>query len=102
MHRERILVRRYDITKGDFTTLGGVVVGGDGGDMLGGREQAYENDLVWCPVCKTMGRIVCVGPRLVMTGPDARQAALSDDLCVCGCEPSPRLMPSQRSSYMDV
>jgi uncharacterized Zn-binding protein involved in type VI secretion len=96
------LVRRYDITKEDLTTAGGTVAGGDGSDLLAGREQAYENDAVWCPECKTMGRIVCVGPRLSMTGPDGREAALSEDLCVCRCDPSPRLIPSQHSSYVDV
>ena len=76
------MTRRYDIVKGDTTTTGGVVLGGDSNDTLNGREQAYENDPVWCPVCKTVGRIVCTGKRWSMTGPDGREAALSDDLCV--------------------
>lgn len=29
--------------------------GGDAHDLLGGREQAYEPDPIWCPVRKTMG-----------------------------------------------
>jgi uncharacterized Zn-binding protein involved in type VI secretion len=95
-------VRRYDILKGDRTTAGGTVEGGDGNDRVNNREQAYEDDPVWCPACKTMGRIVCYGPRLSMKGPDGREGALSDDLCVCGCNPSPRLIPSQYASYMDV
>jgi uncharacterized Zn-binding protein involved in type VI secretion len=101
-NKEQDLIRRYDITKGDSTSVGGMVMGGDGADLLGGREQAYENDPVWCPVCKTMGKIVCTGKRLSMIGPDGREAALSDDLCVCRCTPSPLLMPSQHVSYMDV
>lgn len=96
------MVRRFDITEGDSTTVGGVVGEGDGNDLLGGRKQAYENDPVWCPACKTMGRIVCVGPRLPMTGPDGREAALGDDLCVCRCDPSPRLISTQHSSYVDI
>ncbi|WP_183035308.1 PAAR domain-containing protein [Cupriavidus sp. UME77] len=96
------MTKRYDITRGDATTSGGTVEGGRRDDKVGDREQAYEGDPVWCPVCKTMGRIVCAGPRLSMTGPDGRQAALSDDLCVCRCDPSPRLIPSQHASYMDV
>lgn len=95
-------MRRYDIIKGDKTSVGGTVEGGDATDKVGDRDQAYENDPVWCPVCKTMGRIVGVGPRVPMTSPDGRQAALSDDLCVCGCDPSPFLIPSQYSSYMDM
>jgi uncharacterized Zn-binding protein involved in type VI secretion len=101
-HKEQILVRRYDIKKGDSTSVGGIVVGGDGTDLLGGREQAYEHDPVWCPVCKTMGKIVCVGPRLPMIGPDGREAALSEDLCVCRCAPRPFLIPSQHVSYVDA
>lgn len=96
------MARRYDILKGDRTTAGGTVEGGDGNDRVRDREQAYENDPVWCPACDTMGRIVCTGPRLSMTSPDGREAALSDDLCVCHCTPSPLLLPSQYTSYMDA
>ncbi|MCG5076155.1 PAAR domain-containing protein [Paraburkholderia tagetis] len=96
------MTRRYDIVKGDTTTTGGVVLGGDSNDTLNGREQAYENDPVWCPVCKTVGRIVCTGKRWSMTGPDGREAALSDDLCVCQCNPAPLLIPSQGASYVDL
>ncbi|WP_322039879.1 PAAR domain-containing protein [Burkholderia diffusa] len=95
-------MRRYDIVKGDLTTVGGIVQGGDAHDLLGGREQAYETDPVWCPVCKTMGHIQCEGPRVSTTGPDGRQAALSDDLCVCVCTPPPRLVPSQQTTYVDA
>ena len=96
------MIRRYDIVNGDSTTAGGTVEVADGRDILGNREQAYEDDLVRCPACHSTGRIVCVGPRLSMTGPDGREAALSDDLCVCRCDPSPRLIPSQNISYMDI
>ena len=51
-------MRRYDIVKGDSTTAGGIVQSGDGKDLIGEREQAYENDPVWCPACKAMGKIV--------------------------------------------
>jgi PAAR motif len=95
-------MRRYDILKGDKTTSDGTVEGGDTTDKVGDREQAYETDPVWCPVCQTMGRIGCTGPRLSMKGSDGREGALSDDLCICQCDPSPRLIPSQYTSYMDV
>ncbi|WP_087046135.1 PAAR domain-containing protein [Caballeronia ptereochthonis] len=94
--------RRYDILKGDKTTMDGTVLGGDSLDRVGGREQAYERDEIWCPACRSIGLIVCDGTRLSMTGPDGRQGALSDDLCICACEPPPRLIPSQSSSYVDV
>ncbi len=35
-------VRRFDILKGDMTTVGGIVQGGDARDILHDREQAYE------------------------------------------------------------
>lgn len=95
-------MRRYDIVKGDTTTAGGIVQAGDGKDLIGDREQAYENDPVWCPACKAMGKIVCDGPRISTTGPDGRQAALSDDLCVCQCPTPPRLVASQTVSYIEV
>lgn len=95
-------MRRYDIVKGDTTTAGGIVQSGDGKDLIGEREQAYENDPVWCPACKKIGKIVCDGQRISTTGPDGRQAALSDDLCVCGCPTPPRLVASQSTSYIEV
>jgi hypothetical protein len=96
------MIRRYDIRKGDKTTADGTVIGGDPLDRLGEREQAYEGDDVWCPACQSVGRIVCNGPRFPMKGPDRREGALGDDLCVCKCEPSPRLISSQYESYVDV
>lgn len=96
------MTRRYDIRRDDKTTTGGTVMRGDPTDRLGDREQAYEGDPVWCPVCRTMGRIVCQGRRQSMKGPDGREAALSDDLCVCGCSPSPLLIASQYTSFVDV
>ncbi|MBU9466692.1 PAAR domain-containing protein [Burkholderia multivorans] len=95
-------MRRYDIVKGDTTTVGGIVQGGDGSDVIGEREQAYEHDPVWCPVCKTVGKSGCSGQRITTTGPDGREAALSDDLCLCACPTPPKLVASQSVSYVDV
>ena len=49
------MTRRYDILKGDKTTAGGTVEGGDPNDRVGNREQAYENDPVWCPRLQNHG-----------------------------------------------
>lgn len=95
-------MRRYDIVKGDKTTVAGVVQAGDSTDQLGGSEQAYEHDPVFCPVCKTIGMIQCTGPRISSTGPDGREAALSDDLCICLCSPHPTLVASQFVSFIDI
>lgn len=96
------MAKRYDLMQGDKTTTGATILNGDSTDMLGDREQAYEGDPVACPVCKTIGRIVCVGPRHSMTAPDGREAALSDDICLCLCNPSSYFLPSQYTSYMEV
>lgn len=96
------MARRFDITKGDRTTKEGTVIRGDSNDTVGDLEKAYEGDHVWCPACDTTGTIGCVGPRLSMIGPDGREGALSEDLCMCECQPSPRLIASQDSSHMDV
>ncbi|MEN7530314.1 MULTISPECIES: PAAR domain-containing protein [unclassified Cupriavidus] len=96
------IVRRYGIRRGDRTTAGGVVEGGTAGAELGGRLQAFEHDPVWCPRCKSMGRIVCTGPRIPAKGPDGREAALSEDWCVCGCERTPLLVASQFDAYVEV
>lgn len=95
-------MRRYDIVKGDTTTVGGIVQAGDSTDRIGEREQAYEHDPVWCPVCKTIGKIRCTGARISTTGPDGRQSALSDDLCICLCPEPPKLVASQSTSFVDV
>lgn len=47
------------------------------------------------PCCKTVGKIPCDGPRIPTTGPGGRQSALNDDLCVCQCSQSPRLIALQ-------
>jgi len=96
------MTRRYSICGGDKTSANGTVQTQNSSSMIGNRARAYENDPVWCESCKKMGRIVCVGPRLGRTGPDGRKAALSDDLCVCDCHPSPLLIASQNVSCMTV
>ncbi len=76
-------------------------MGGDPNDRVDDREQAYEYDDVWCPECQSMGHIVCDGPRLPNKGADGREGALSDDLCMCKCDPPPRLLSSQNTSHVD-
>jgi len=89
---------RYDIRSGDHTTAGGVVFTPHRGDTLDGKELAYEGDVVKCFACGTNGRIVCIGERPHETGVSGKHSALSDDLCVCKCDPPPRLVASQHRS----
>lgn len=89
---------RYDIRDGDRTTAGGIVFSPRRGDTLDGKEIAYEHDMVKCFACGTTGYIVCVGAHPHETGAGGKHSALSDDLCVCKCDPSPRLVASQHRS----
>lgn len=90
--------QRHDILNGDTTTTNGTVIATSRTEMLNGRALAYEGDPVWCPKCKTTGKIVCVGERLTSRGPDGREQALSYDWCLCKCDPKPRLIASQSES----
>ncbi|MBH9647540.1 PAAR domain-containing protein [Burkholderia vietnamiensis] len=87
---------RYLILDGDHTTAAGTVQAKATPFALDGRHIPHENNDVFWPVCKTIGKIQCVGPRLPMTGPDGRRVALSDDLCVCKCPVPPLLVASQQ------
>jgi uncharacterized Zn-binding protein involved in type VI secretion len=86
--------KRCYITLGAATDAGGKVVTASSSVMLDGVHRALEGDLVDCPHCHTQGRIAPDGPRLAASE-DGRMPALENDLCVCGCQPSPRLMASQ-------
>ncbi|WP_432260516.1 PAAR domain-containing protein [Cupriavidus sp. TMH.W2] len=96
--KEWTMNRRHDIFNGDTTTTSGTVIATSRAEMLNGRALAYEGDPVWCPKCKTTGKIVCVGERLPNRGPDGREQALSYDWCLCKCDPKPRLIASQGES----
>jgi uncharacterized Zn-binding protein involved in type VI secretion len=88
-------MQRYLILNGDRTTANGTVQATATTIELNGKNVAHEGDSVSCPACNTTGKIQCDGPRQMMTAPDGRHAALSDDLCICGCHPPPKLITSQ-------
>lgn len=88
------VMRRYAITLGASTDSGGKVTSASSRMSIAGALIALEGDSVFCPACKSEGKIVCDGPRL----PEAwmgRQIALQDDMCVCACLKPPRLIASQ-------
>ena len=86
--------KRCYITLGAGTDAGGKVVSASSSVSLDGVARALEGDLVDCPNCQTRGQIVCDGPRLAASE-NGRRPALEDDLCLCHCEPKPRLVASQ-------
>lgn len=87
-------MRRYTITLGAPTTSGGKVISASSDGKIDGVPIALEGDLVTCPVCKTAGKILCVGPRIPETW-NGKNVALENDLCNCRCGTSPKLMPNQ-------
>ena len=91
-------MRRFNIVQGDPTTAGNgsKVIGAVGMDTNEGRSIAMHGDKVYCGVCKTVGVIVCDGPRSGQTF-NGREAALNNDLCLCKCRPPPRLINSMES-----
>ena len=94
-------MKRYVILHGDKTTANGTVVARSTTIQFEECDVAHEGDDVQCPACNTTGKIKCEGPRQVMTAPDGRRAALSDDLCICKCDLPPRLVATQQSMSVD-
>jgi uncharacterized Zn-binding protein involved in type VI secretion len=88
-------MKRYLILNGDKTTANGTVQAVATTIQLSGQDVTHEGDSVSCPACNTTGKIKCDGTRQIMTAPDGRHAALSEDLCICGCHPPPKLIASQ-------
>jgi uncharacterized Zn-binding protein involved in type VI secretion len=93
---------RYYARKGDWTTAGGVISEGLASFCLGERPASFEGAAVWCPACKSTGRICASGPRRPFMLPNGRQIALDNDLCLCQCSPPPRLIASQSQAGMSV
>jgi uncharacterized Zn-binding protein involved in type VI secretion len=88
------MLRRYYIRLGAKTTAGGVVKAASTKDFLNGMPMALEGDPIDCPACGTEGVIEALPPRISSTY-NGRQFALSDDLCICRCSPSPKLLADQ-------
>ncbi|NWA02199.1 PAAR domain-containing protein, partial [Pseudomonas gingeri] len=58
-------MRRYHITVGAKTSVGGIVKTGSQDSSIAGQPIARERDLVSCPVCRSDGVIVLAGRHLV-------------------------------------
>ncbi|MEX3933209.1 PAAR domain-containing protein [Paraburkholderia phymatum] len=92
-------MRRYYIRQGDRTTAGGEVLEGDQRSSIRGIPMAFDGARIWCPACKSEGRICNVAPYRPHTL-HGKQAALENDICICDCDPPPRLIPSQHAASM--
>lgn len=95
------MIIRYPITVGAETTAGGKVISGNTRSTIHGAAVAHADDSVFCTACNTVGVIKPDGPRLSDTF-DGKEAALSDDLCICKCNPPPRLIANQTFSYQQI
>ncbi|UZA16253.1 PAAR domain-containing protein [Moraxella bovis] len=89
---------RYYILENDTTTAGGIVQTTTNPIVFNvdGKKQSCIGDDVWCSACQSMGKIVPTGPRLSFSLGGA-MPALNDDLCLCKCNPPPKLINSQTS-----
>jgi uncharacterized Zn-binding protein involved in type VI secretion len=72
-----------------------------GWSKLNGVPLAREGDPVDCPTCGGQGVIKCVMPR-IHDRFNGREFALSDDLCICGCHPPPKLIADQEIKFQRV
>jgi len=95
------MIKRYHITLGAGTTAGGTVTSAGSLMSVDGARIALEGDTVACTACKADGVIQSDGPRLSERF-NNRQVALSDDLCLCKCRPSPRLVNSQVRKFQAI
>jgi uncharacterized Zn-binding protein involved in type VI secretion len=98
-HIEAAMIqRRYHIRDRAKTTAGGTVRASATWYTVDGTPIAREGDPVDCPACGTEGIIQCVQPRMP-NHLDGKEFALSDDLCICGCSPAPKLIAEQTVKY---
>lgn len=88
------MLKRYHITLGATTTADGTVTSASSMLSIDGVRIALEGDKVSCPSCHSEGLIKADGPRLSERF-NNRQVALNDDLCICNCNPPPRLVHKQ-------
>ncbi|KAF3997382.1 PAAR domain-containing protein [Glaciimonas immobilis] len=95
------MAKRYYILIGDLTTAKGFVTEGLSTNRCQGRHRAYEGDKIDCRSCKSTGIIRCSGTRISNTGSHGKEAALDGDLCICKCDPPPRLIASQSTFYTE-
>ncbi|PAK13859.1 PAAR domain-containing protein [Burkholderia ubonensis] len=92
-------MRRFFIVLGDKTTSGGTVLEGESRALNHGTPLSYHGARVYCPACNSEGHIVGDGPSWPMLL-HGKQVALEDDLCICKCNPPPRLLRSQTNASM--
>ena len=87
-------MKRYTITLGASTTAGGKVISASSNSSINGVKIALEGDVIFCPACKSQGKILCVEPRIPESC-NGKKVALENDICQCACPNPPRLVANQ-------
>lgn len=95
------MIKRHYITLGATSTANGKVISASSFVSVNGEKTAVEGDRVWCPQCNSEGVIALDGPRLAITY-NGKHCALHDDLCICKCDPPPRLIATQNLSGQSI
>jgi uncharacterized Zn-binding protein involved in type VI secretion len=95
------MLARYLITLGAPITTGGKVISAHHFRTINGVKVAMEGDWVQCNACGSKGVIKPDGPRLTELA-NGKQVALHDDLCICKCNPPPRLIASQTLVFQSI
>ena len=90
-------MRRYHITYGALTTVGGQVISASGNGSIDDKRVVVEGDIITCPACKSTGYVLCIGPRIPEFWGEGvgKPVALENDLCICKCSNPPRLIANQ-------
>jgi uncharacterized Zn-binding protein involved in type VI secretion len=94
-------MKRFYLTLGAKSTAGGVVTTATSPCTVNGVKVALEGDKVRCGGCKTEGTIRATWPR-VSERWNGKQVALHNDICVCKCDPPPRLVASQKHTGQTI
>lgn len=94
-----IALRRALIKLGDKTTAGGTVIEGEPASRHHGTPLSYHGASIYCPACKQTGKACNVPPMRPMRFM-GKQALLENDICLCGCQPPPRLIASQSTMHV--
>ena len=94
-------MKRYHIILGASTSAGGKVISASSACLINGVRIALEGDQIFCPACKSPGKIALCGTRIPESW-NGKQVALQDDLCLCRCPSPPRLIAIQSLKCQSV
>jgi hypothetical protein len=94
-------MKRYNLKEGDKATSGATVLEGLENDTHHGVPLTFVGATLHCPACKSLGVLVGTGPRWPDTSM-GKEYALEGDVCVCKCNPPPRMIASQYDMYQEI